>query len=220
MQQGVYSNVVPVSLTGSATDICFALPRPADPDLLTIVNKSLNSMSVNAKAAAVEENRITAGYGTLTLVDYLSANPMLVAGLAAVTVLLILAIAVGVTRSRVRAADMRVEAERVAAEGRAKSEFLSRMSHEIRTPMNAVVGITDVLDMQKDDPEALRKNIARLRASSDYLLSLLNDVLDTSRVENGMMDIAYEPFSLTENVAELQDMMQAQADARIIDCRW
>ncbi|WP_418832090.1 ATP-binding protein [Paraeggerthella sp.] len=217
MQQGVYSNVVPVSLTGSATDICFALPRPADPDLLTIVNKSLNSMSVNEKAAAVEENRITAGYGTLTLVDYLSANPMLVAGLAAVTVLLILAIAVGVTRSRVRAADMRVEAERVAAEGRAKSEFLSRMSHEIRTPMNAVVGITDVLDMQKDDPEALRKNIARLRASSDYLLSLLNDVLDTSRVENGMMDIAYEPFSLTENVAELQDMMQAQADARIID---
>ena len=217
MQQGAYSNVVPVSLTGSATDICFALPRPADPDLLTIVNKSLNSMSVNAKAAAVEENRITAGYGTLTLVDYLSANPMLVAGLAAVTVLLILAIAVGVTRSRVRAADMRVEAERVAAEGRAKSEFLSRMSHEIRTPMNAVVGITDVLDMQKDDPEALRKNIARLRASSDYLLSLLNDVLDTSRVENGMMDIAYEPFSLTENVAELQDMMQAQADARIID---
>ena len=217
LQQGAYSNVVPVSLTNSVTDICFALPRPADPDLLTVVNKSLNSMPVDEKTAAIEEHRIAAGYGTLTLIDYLNANPMLVAGLAATAVLLILIVAVAVTRSRLRAADMRVEAERVAAEGRAKSEFLSRMSHEIRPPMNAVVGITDVLDRQKDDPEALRKNIARLRASSDYLLGLLNDVLDTSRVESGMMDIAHEPFSLAEVVAELQDMMQAQADARAVD---
>lgn len=219
LQQAFYSNVVPVSLTERVTAICFALPCPADPDLLTIVNKGLNSMSNAERTAIIDQNQVSLGRTSLTLTDVFYTYPGLsIAGIVAV-LLLIFAVVVVSLRSRLKAADLRLETERAEMRERAKSEFLSRMSHEIRTPMNAIVGTADMLALQKDDPEALDTNLSRLRASSDYLLSLLNDILDSSSVENNMMDIACEPFVLSTMIDELHDMMQAQADARSIDLR-
>ena len=70
---------------------------------------------------------------------------------------------------------------RVASE--AKSEFLSRMSHDIRTPMNGIIGMLNMAEKSADNPEEVRSCLGKMRIASDYLLSLINDVLDMSRME-------------------------------------
>lgn len=84
--------------------------------------------------------------------------------------------------------------EKAEAANRAKGEFLSRMSHEIRTPMNAIVGLSDLTCMEKNVPENIRENLGKIRSSSHYLLNLISDILDMSRIENEMMTITSEPF--------------------------
>ncbi len=86
------------------------------------------------------------------------------------------------------------------------------MSHEIRTPMNAVVGLADLTSMMEGVPEDARKNLSKLRTSSQYMLSLINDILDMSRIENGMLATAHEPFNLKQMLHDLQSMMDGEAE--------
>ena len=88
------------------------------------------------------------------------------------------------------------------------------MSHEIRTPMNAVVGLTDLTSMMEDVPAPVQANLGKIRASSHYLLSLINDILDMSRIGSGMLTIAREPFSPGRLLQDLQSMMFAEAERR------
>ena len=97
---------------------------------------------------------------------------------------------------RVKNANMQKDIARAEAENKAKSEFLSRMSHEIRTPMNAIVGTTALIAMKDDIPESIKGNLAKLKATSQYLLGLINDILDMSRIDNGMLSIAEGRFLL------------------------
>lgn len=85
------------------------------------------------------------------------------------------------------------------------------MSHEIRTPMNAIIGLTDLTSRQEDVPVPVRENLTKIRSSSHYLLSLLNDILDMSRIDSGMMTIAAEPFSLSKMLNELYSMLSGEA---------
>lgn len=79
---------------------------------------------------------------------------------------------------RLRSAKMRLGLEKAEADSRAKTDFLSRMSHEIRTPMNAIVGLADLTERLPDLPEKTQRNLGKVKASSHYLLSLINDILD------------------------------------------
>ena len=90
------------------------------------------------------------------------------------------------------------------------------MIHEIRKPMNAIVGTTALIAMKDDIPESIKGNLAKLKATSQYLLGLINDILDMSRIDNGMLSIAEEDFSLQQLLDELCSMMQSQSKAREI----
>ena len=68
------------------------------------------------------------------------------------------------------------------------------MSHEIRTPMNAIVGLTELTRNIENLPDKARENMGKIMSSSQYLLGLINDILDMSRIENGKMEITHEPF--------------------------
>ena len=88
------------------------------------------------------------------------------------------------------------------------------MSHEIRTPMNAIVGLSDLTSMMEDVPEQVRENLGKIRSSSQYLLRLISDILDMSRIESGKMTVSSEAFSMNRAVEELEDMLTAEATRR------
>lgn len=94
----------------------------------------------------------------------------------------------------------------------AKSDFLSRMSHDIRTPMNAIIGMSTIGQLKAGDPQAVRNCFAKIDTSSRFLLSLINDILDMSKIENGKMAIAEERFDFTAFFDELVSIIYPQAE--------
>ena len=96
---------------------------------------------------------------------------------------------------------------RARAEVAARSEFLSNMSHEIRTPLNGIIGLNHLMERHIDDREAMAGYVARLGKAAQYLLSLVNDILDMSKLQAGKVELVSAPFdaaSLIENVCEMQ----------------
>ena len=211
IQRHHYTKVVPNTLVNNANDIVFAMKSPAETDLLTVMNKAINSMSSEEKDTLVNQNMISVGMSSLTVVDLLYANPILFITVIAGVFLLVVFLVLMAARSRVRSAKMQASLEKAEAENKAKGEFLSRMSHEIRTPMNAIVGLSDLTCMLKDVPEDVSSNLIKIRESSHYLLRLISDILDMSRIDSGMMTITSEPFSAVRLVDEVQNIMASEA---------
>ncbi|MCD0460544.1 ATP-binding protein [Roseiconus lacunae] len=102
------------------------------------------------------------------------------------------------------------------AASRSKSEFLANMSHEIRTPMSAILGYADVLLGHLHDPDN-RNCVLIMKRNGEYLLELINDILDLSRIEAGKLDIDPEDCALPELVADIQSLMQVRAEEKGVD---
>lgn len=88
----------------------------------------------------------------------------------------------------------------------AKSSSLSNMSHDIRTPMNVIVGLSNLMEHELDNPQKMREYIQKIQTSSNHLLGLINDVLDMSKIESGENRMNIETFDLTEQIRE-NDML-------------
>lgn len=99
-------------------------------------------------------------------------------------------------------------------ESRAKSEFLSKMSHEIRTPMNAIIGMTDIALSTEEGTPAINNYLKKIDSSSHYLLSLINDILDMSRIENGKMTTEETYIDLEKLITQIYDMIRIQTDRK------
>lgn len=99
----------------------------------------------------------------------------------------------------------------------AKSDFLSRMSHEIRTPMNAIIGMSTIASQSMGDDERVADCISKIGISSRFLLSLINDILDMSRIESGKMLLKNEKFPLEELLNGINSICYSQAEAKGIE---
>lgn len=100
------------------------------------------------------------------------------------------------------------------AANNAKTEFLSRMSHEIRTPMNAIIGMTAIALSALDNKERISDCLAKIGISARFLLSLINDILDMSRIESGRMNLAHEKFDFEEMINGLSSLFYPQAEEK------
>jgi len=98
----------------------------------------------------------------------------------------------------------------------AKSEFLARMSHEIRTPMNGIIGMSAIAMQNLKNEAKLSNCIQKIMVSSKQLLSLLNDVLDMSKIESGKIEIRKEPFNLRVLLENISNMIYSQAKEKEI----
>ncbi|MEY8280165.1 ATP-binding protein [Oscillospiraceae bacterium 52-8] len=97
---------------------------------------------------------------------------------------------------------------------RAKSDFLSSMSHDIRTPMNAIMGMTELALLQGDCPPRVKELLQKISSSSRYLLSLVNDILDMSRIESGKLHLKLQPLRVEEEIQKVANIIRSQAEER------
>ena len=100
---------------------------------------------------------------------------------------------------------------------RAKSEFLSRMSHEIRTPMNGIIGMVAIALQKDQEQERIMDCLQKIQSSSDYLLGLINDILDMSKIESGKMKLEPFNFNMDEMLSTIRELILTQAAAKNIE---
>ena len=97
---------------------------------------------------------------------------------------------------------------------RAKTTFLSNMSHDIRTPMNAIIGYTALAQAHLDDPALVQDYLAKIHTSSTHLLSLINEILDMSRIESGTVKLEENVTHIPDVLHDLRTMIQGQVGAK------
>jgi signal transduction histidine kinase/CheY-like chemotaxis protein len=120
------------------------------------------------------------------------------------------------TRVQERTADLVAATKMADSANLAKSEFLSRMSHELRTPLNAVLGFGQLLEQRELTPRS-RKDVGHILSGGRHLLSLINEILDLSRVEAGHIELSVEPISLRVIISEACALMHPLAAERAIE---
>lgn len=97
---------------------------------------------------------------------------------------------------------------------KAKTTFLSNMSHDIRTPMNAIIGFATLVKTNIDNKERVEEYMGKILSSSNYLLSLINDVLDMSRIESGKLNIEEKPCAISEIFHDMRNIIQTQMQSK------
>ncbi len=104
--------------------------------------------------------------------------------------------------------------QKAEAADRAKSTFLSNMSHDIRTPMNAIIGFTTLAQANLDNPERIQEYLRKILSSSNHMLSLINDVLDMSRIESGKLNIEEKECSISDIFRDMRNIIQTQMQSK------
>ncbi|MBQ6154045.1 MAG: amino acid permease [Ruminococcus sp.] len=118
--------------------------------------------------------------------------------------------------SMIRKRESHLDKERIQAveNSRAKTIFLSNMSHDIRTPMNAITGYTALALREEDVPDKVRDYLEKINFSSKHLLSLINDILDMSRIEHGKVELHNAPANLITLVDEIYNLFALQMESK------
>ena len=208
---------------------CFAV-NSGNRSLLSILNKTIKAMPVNMLAGALAMYKSSAR--KVTLSDFIRDNffkVMLISSIAVAVVLLTILMLLQKARkaeaaARKAASDtqelnakLQVAVEKAESANRAKSTFLSNMSHDIRTPMNAIIGFTTLALSNIDDTDRVKDYLGKTLASSNHLLSLINDVLDMSRIESGKIHLEEVEVNLSDVLHDLKTIVSGQIYAKQLE---
>lgn len=211
----------------------FAIRR-GEAELLSILNKTLKTIPSTMLTGALSMYETTARKVTVT--DFVKDNLVVVATISVTLFLLILLLVLGFLR---RSQTAEAKAKQAAAKAqelnhklqesqrelqtalqaaetasKAKTDFLSSMSHDIRTPMNAIVGLTSLMENDLSDTEKVHEYLEKLKSSNQHLLNLINEILDMNKIEAGKSVLAVEPFSLADQVTQIENVIRPQTRAR------
>ena len=163
----------------------------------TIINKAIVQSSNILNGVVLAQNSVSEK--KMTLQDVLAEYAGLAIVVSFVIIFVLLLLVYSLSVSRKKQMEALKEAQDANAANIAKTTFLNHMSHDIRTPMNAIVGFTEIAMKRKPDKE-VENCLKKIRQSSEYLMTLMNDVLDISRIESGKLE--YKPVPV-----DLRDML-------------
>lgn len=217
-------------------DTSFAVKR-GDATLLSILNKTLKTMPTSKLTGAL--SAYDHASRKVTLIDFIKDNLLLVAVGATALFLLILLIILGFLKKARRAEE---KAKKAAAKSQelnkklkesqqeledallqaesanaAKTAFLNNMSHDIRTPMNAIIGFTSLAASHVNNTELVKDYLRKIGTSSEHLLSLINDVLDMSRIESGKVKIDGKPLHLPDLLHDIRTIIRPSISSKQLD---
>ena len=115
---------------------------------------------------------------------------------------------------------LQITAREAESANKAKTDFLSTMSHDIRTPMNAIIGLTTIAEKNLGDVESTKESLRKIDLASNHLLTLINDILDISKVESGKLKLSPLTFSIVETVENLVNISQPMIKEKNIEFRF
>ena len=205
--------------------------------LLSILNKTLKTMSSSmlSGAMAMYENASQ----KVTVMDFIKDNLVAVASVFTLVFLLVLLVILGslkkakLAETKARQAakksqelnkklkeshqELEMALMRAESANSAKTTFLNNMSHDIRTPMNAIIGFTSLAASHVDNKEKVKEYLSKISTSSEHLLSLINDILDMSRIESGKVKINEKPLHLPELLHDIRTIVQPNIVSKQLD---
>lgn len=209
-----YLNLTVTAGNGERCAVSFAVPATANVTLYSVLNKAINSLSADEISHISLNNTAVIRSSTPTLRMLVYSHPIATAVVCALIVLVIMSFVVRVQRARLQAKLLSVRLEKAEEANQLKSEFLSRMSHEIRTPMNAIIGLNNLARLSGQATPDVAEKLEKIDGSAHFLLSLVNDILDMSKLESSKMKLSPAPVLISQLVDQMESMFRLQAEKR------
>lgn len=211
------SNITVLSVNDAKSEVAIAIKESLPKELYSIINKTINNITEEELDYIIEDNQFSMQNDDFSFRVLVYTYPGVVILISIIFITLIAVILLISLRSRMKNELMLGELRQAEATSEAKSEFLSRMSHDLRTPMNAIIGLSKLIKLTGEATPSIREKIEKIDISSKYLLSLLNDILDMSKIDSHKMSIHVATFKIDKMVAQLKYMLYMQAEEKTID---
>lgn len=223
LNQNNYNNLSYEIVDKMPVDFHIALTQSVNHELSGLLNKCLQDISYE------ERNQIISKYTNynakdIDLITYATHNPRLMFFFFAFILAASLGFLLMYTRlhekkrllaqEQAYAVSQAKLAEEAQAANKSKTNFLFNMSHDIRTPMNAIIGFTNLAQNTKCTTDQIHAYLGKILVASHHLLSLINDILEMSRIESGKITLERTPTSWSETMQEIHTIMQEQIDSR------
>ena len=223
LNQGSYKNLVYEILDNPGPDVHIAFTAGVSHELSGIISKCISQIS-NEERTQIINKYTTFQPQNMDFVTYIAYNPQM----TLLFFVFILTISLGfllmymrlhekkrlLAQEQAYAVKQEQLAEAAQAANKSKTSFLFNMSHDIRTPMNAIIGFANLAQNAKCSTEQMHSYLSKILVASQHLLSLINDILEMSRIESGKITLEPAPTSWNEMLQELQTIMQEQIESK------
>ena len=202
----------------STLDIKMGINAKIDPQFFGLWEKTLMEVSKNKSAELVQD--YLEDTNTPNLIAYLFDHPVYFVGIGIILFLTLLISGLYIESTRAKNKQLRISQQLSEAlmeakkANDAKVNFFSKMSHDIRTPLNVVLGMTQIAKKYKQDSEKLDEALENITSEGNYLLSMINSILDVNQLEHGHIELIHKPFDPEECMQSSVEILKPLADKK------
>ncbi len=196
VRDNIYNDLKTTSSAGSA-GLCFGVKETEDVRLVQILNKAIDSLPDAFGQDIANSYAVLGDDQAFSLMRFVREYPQISLLVIICLALVIWAMALN-AHSHMLQKKLRAALRDAQQASRAKTEFLSNMSHDIRTPINGIMGMIDVAQAHLDDRARVENSLKKMKGAARHLNSLINDVLDMSKIESGKMNLESRPVMLPQ----------------------
>ena len=199
------SSMLTAAISGKTHDVCIAVSRENDLSLLGILNNYINNLSTYKRTVYLDNGN--AHENIVSMSRILTQHPVLVTAV----VILLTALILTIVFMMIYSSKMGRKNLELVKANQAKSDFLSRMSHDIRTPLNGIIGLLKLDVSHLDNQKLIEENHKKMMVSADHLLSLLNDVLQMGKLDDGNVALEHELIDLNDLSQDVVTIIKERA---------